>query len=108
MIDFRTVEFVVRLSADCRRRHRHSRIKNKIVSFSVQLEIYLQDKWWPVVRYDTAHGFAHRDFIHADGRIEKTPLFLHDYNEALIFSEEDLKNNWEMYRERFLKEAEHV
>jgi len=32
----------------------------------------------------------------------KTPLFNQDFNDALTFSESDLKTNWEHYRKRFL------
>jgi hypothetical protein len=61
------------------------------------------DQWHPIVRYDTAHGFAHRDLINRRGDVTKTPLFINDYNDALAFAESDLKANWEIYRERFLK-----
>jgi hypothetical protein len=33
--------------------------------------------------------------------ISKTPLFNQDYNDALTFAENDLKFNWEHYRQRF-------
>lgn len=101
----RSEEFIARLTNDCRRRHKHSHYKGKIVSFSVQLEMRHKNAWYPVIRYDTTHGFAHRDFIHPDGKVDKSALFLQDYNEALIFTEEDLKANWELYREKFLKEV---
>jgi hypothetical protein len=60
----------------------------------------------PVVRYDTAHGFTHRDTFRGDSRIEKTPLSIGDYSTALTFAELDLRSNWEPYRERFLKEVD--
>lgn len=101
----KTEEFVARLTDDCRRRHRHTHFKGRVISFRVQLEIYVKNKWYPVVRYDTTHGFAHRDFIHPDGHSEKTPIFAQHYNDALTFAEADLKDNWEFYRERFLKEV---
>lgn len=101
----KTEEFVIRLTLDCRRRHRHIHFKGRVISFSVQLEICFKDRWYPVVRYDTTHGFAHRDFIHPDGECEKTPIFVKDYNDALTFAEGDLKDNWEFYRERFLGEV---
>ena len=84
----RTEEFVVRLNTDCRRRHTHSHYKGKVVSFSVQLEVRFKNNW------------------HPGGKIDKTPLFLQDYNESLIFAEEDIKNNWELYREKFITEAQ--
>jgi len=43
--------------------------------------------------------------INIKGEIAKTPLFAEDYNDALTFAESDLKTNWEIYKERFLKEA---
>ena len=43
--------------------------------------------------------------INIKGEIAKTPLFAKDYNDALTFAESDLKTNWEIYKERFLKEA---
>ena len=84
----------------------HFKEKGKIVFFRIQYETKINEKWYPVVRYDTAHGFAHRDFIHFNGSIDKTSLFLQNYNEALIFAEDDIKNNWELYREKFLREAD--
>ncbi|MEW6425470.1 MAG: hypothetical protein AB1523_12155 [Bacillota bacterium] len=98
------IEYVLRLGTDDRYRHRHIREKRKIISFSVQYETMIENKWHPVVRYDTAHGFAHRDLFTRKGEVIKTPLFVHDYNSALAFAESDLKANWEMYKKRFLME----
>ena len=39
--------------------------RGQIEAFVVQLECsFSRDKWTPVVRYDTTHGFAHRDTMH--------------------------------------------
>jgi hypothetical protein len=102
--DLHEGEFVVVLSDDCRIRHYHNRIKSQILEFMVQLEISSKGKWKPVVRYDTAHDYAHRDIFHGDGKVEKIPLSFGDYNSALTFAELDIRSNWELYRERFLKE----
>jgi len=56
-----------------------------------------------VVRYDTAHGFSHRDQYDNRGTAIKTPLLAFNFNQALTFAEADLKANWTIYRERFLK-----
>lgn len=72
--------------------------------FRVQFETLIGGKWYPVVRYDTSHGFAHRDLINRKGEVRKTPIFIYDYNDALTFAESDLRANWEIYKERFLKE----
>jgi hypothetical protein len=41
----------------------------EIYSFVVQLECFWKGKWKPVVRYDTAHGFAHRDKMVPGNRV---------------------------------------
>lgn len=97
------VEYVIRLGKADRYRHQHIREKVRIVQFRIQLETLVDNRWYPVVRYDTAHGFAHRDLFNRNGEVTKTPVFIHDYNDALTFAESDLKTNWEMYKERFLR-----
>lgn len=94
------------MTEDTQLRHIHTHWKNEVTSFTVQLEAYIKNKWQPVVRYDTAHGFAHKDIVHSDGSIEKIPLYISSFKEALTFSDRDLKTNWRIYREEFLKEAE--
>jgi hypothetical protein len=72
----------------------------------VQLEVKLNDRWHPVVRYDTTHGFSHQDIYYRDGRVEKIPLGISDYNIAMTFAENDLKRKWDVYIQHFVKEAE--
>ncbi|MCF6147600.1 MAG: hypothetical protein E3K37_02970 [Candidatus Kuenenia sp.] len=54
------------------------------------------------MRYDTEHGFAHRDLLDREGNKKKTPLFAKDYNEVLTFAEYDIKSNWNSYKQAFL------
>lgn len=96
-------EFTIRLGPDDRLREHHVRSRGKIISFTVQYETFWKRKWIVVVRYDTAHGFSHRDQYDNRGRAIKTPLFALNFNQALTFAEADLKANWTIYRERFLK-----
>jgi len=99
----REVEYIIRLGGADRYRHKHVRRKGKIVYFSVQYETMIEEKWYPVVRYDMSHGFAHRDLMNIKAESVKTPLFMQDYDDALTFAESDLKINWELYKERFLR-----
>ena len=71
----------------------------------VQLETKINNEWYPVVRFDTAHGFSHQDFYHRNGQVDKIPLGINDYNTAMTFAENELKKNWEIYISRFIKEA---
>jgi hypothetical protein len=60
--------------------------------------------WLAVVRYDTAHGKAHRDIIHPSG--EQTKDWFEGYSvaEVLTIGQSDIMENWSSYRQRFLKE----
>lgn len=89
------------LTPSDRYRHTHTRFKGDVINFAVQYETKLREKWFPVVRYDTEHGFAHRDLLDISGNKQKTPMFTKDYNEALTFAEYDIKSNWKIYKQVF-------
>jgi hypothetical protein len=76
-----------------------NKILGRIVSFSVVL--INADEC--VSRYDTAHGYAHRDVL---GRKSGSPLDKVDYSmlqidEAFRYGREDLNTNYEKYYEYF-------
>lgn len=99
------VEYLAPLGTDGRRRVRHVRLRGQVIEFLVQYEVHVAGEWYPVVRYDTVHGFAHKDILHSTGTADKEALPFTDYNLALIYAENDLRKNWEKYREEFLKEV---
>lgn len=84
-------------------RIRISTEKGDVTSFTVQYETLIGNRWIPVVRYDTAHGQAHIDFLDLQGRkIGKRELgFFFPFNEALQWCLEDIDANWKLYKERF-------
>ncbi|MBI4787129.1 MAG: hypothetical protein HY782_08805 [Chloroflexi bacterium] len=87
-----------------RYRHHHVLEKNKLVEFRLQYEAYLDGKWHAVARYDSFHGFAHRDVMHPDGTETKTVFQNWDYHQVLTFGERDLKQNWVTYRRAYERE----
>ena len=91
------------LTPNDRYRHNHVRIKGAVVRFVVQYETRIGGEWLPVVRYDTRHGFAHRDVLDKRGNQQKTPIFVDGFNEALTFAEYDIRSNWKSYKQKFLK-----
>ena len=101
----KTIEYVTPLGFDGRRRTRHVRIDHKIIEFVVQYELKIKDTWYPVIRYDTAHGFAHKDVLFYKGDAKKETLPFDDLNLALTFAEKDLKDNWQKYKRQFLSEV---
>lgn len=102
---FRKTEFIKWLTYTSRIRHRHTQFKNQVTEFVIQLETNVRDKWYPIIRYDTTHGLAHKDIIHFDGSTEKSILGMSNYNIAMTFVEQDLKSNCEKYIEQFLEEV---
>jgi hypothetical protein len=75
-----------------------------IVEFRIQLEIFVKDEWHAVVRYDTAHGKAHRDVLHPNGSQSKDWFEGYAMEEVLTIGQKDILENWSAYRDRFVKE----
>ena len=86
-----------------RLRFRFYKEKGKIIDLVVQYEIFIEEKWKAVVRYDCSHGFFHRDIISPDGSKEKKVIDVPDLNYALLFARQDIEDRWEWYKEHFLK-----
>ena len=74
-----------------------------VLKFSIQLECLIDAQWSPVVRYDTAHGFAHCDRLHPYEPALKTRMPPQNYNHALQIAMDDLTRNWHVYRRRYQK-----
>ena len=94
--------YVLPVWIDARIRHYHRTERGRVVAFVVQLEVEERNEWRPVIRYDTAHGFGHIDRFTRQGKVTKERLSL-TREEALTRAERDIKQNWAVYRERFLK-----
>ncbi len=91
------------LSDKDRKRHEHTIDKGRVIGFVVQYEVLIKNEWNPVVRYDTAHGVAHKDLINPDGSKEKIFLGAADLNEALSLADKDVNENWERYKDRYFR-----
>ena len=78
------IEFIYPLSEDLEDMLRVSALKQKgkVIRFVVQYEALINDEWRPIIRYDTSHGFAHKDIIHYKGKEDKQPLYFQDFNMA--------------------------
>ncbi|MFN8495555.1 MAG: hypothetical protein U0350_48615 [Caldilineaceae bacterium] len=100
----RNVEFHRRLDDENVLRVRFSIEHGQVLEFMVQLECRFEEseRWVPVVRYDTAHGFAHCDRLHPYNATTKTAMATRDYNEALDVAMKDLALNWAEYRRIYI------
>lgn len=97
----RTISFEHSLASGVMTQVRITKERGHILSFMVRLECLVEAKWRPIVRYDTAHGFAHRDILKPDGTEEKQTIPVTGSNEALTYAQRDIKNRWRYYLERY-------
>lgn len=95
--------YVHMLTPTDRKRYQHLREGKRILGFVVQYETKIGDRRYPVVRYDTAHGVAHKDVLNHRGLREKVMLGETDYKEALNLADADIRENWTSYRAQFLR-----
>ena len=77
--------------------------QGKVIDVVVQYETQIKGQWKPVIRYDCAHGFFHRDIILPNGTKEKKAIAINDLETALSYAEQDIKDHWEIYREKYYK-----
>lgn len=105
--DITNRSWLVDLEPDVARlRCAYRRRRKRIVQFTVQIEALYAGQWQPVVRYDNAHGFCHRDTIHADGTLEKHPVYYGNANDTFTRAIDELRENWRDHYARFLRETE--
>jgi hypothetical protein len=89
--------------ASDRLRIRYDIDKGKVIDFVIQYESFINNKWVEIVRYDCAHGFFHRDEMSAKGEQVKTEIDIHNLNSAAQYAEQDLRDRWSWYKEKYLK-----
>ena len=94
--------YILPVSLDTRIRHYHRTEGGVVLKFTIQLEVETKGRWKAVIRYDTAHRYAHVDRFNLQGKRRKERLRL-SFGEALTRAERDIKQNWSTYRERFLQ-----
>lgn len=77
--------------------------KGKILDVVVQYESFIKNKWIAIIRYDCSHGFFHRDVLYPKEEREKQTINITNLKDALNYAEQDVKDRWEFYKERYLK-----
>ncbi len=75
-----------------------------VVSYVVKLLLREGKKYYEVIRFDSAHGCPHKDTIDEKGDvIRKTWFEFLDNPQGLDIAIKDIKDNYELYVERFKK-----
>lgn len=97
-------DYIVDFTPKDRKRFFIETRRGQVVRFVIQFETLIHKKWYPVVRYDTVHGYAHKDVLDRRGRvIEKVEMANMDYNKALQMANLDIDSNWGIYKQRLSK-----
>ena len=68
--------------------------KGTITDFLIQYEAFLIEKWHPIVRYNCAHGFFHRDLMKPNGDKVKKVIEMSGLNAAFTFARQDIEDRW--------------
>jgi len=98
-------EWILGLVLDeVRIRCRYRRRGNQVLDYTVQLEVWHNENWRAIVRYDNTHGFCHCDTIHPDGRQDKLPIYRGDAKSNFTWAIKELRATWQSQRARFLAE----
>ena len=95
-------QYLLLFDVDARKRHYHITEFGKIIKFVVQLEVRSGGPWKEVIRYDCSHDYVHKDCYNIKGQRKKIILNL-NYEDALILADEDINENWKIYREKYLE-----
>lgn len=77
--------------------------KNLLIDIVFQYESFLDNKWHPIVRYDCAHGYFHRDIIKPNGDKEKQSMNFENLKDAARYAEQDIRDRWEWHKELYLR-----
>ena len=85
----RKLEYFIILDNGDAIRVRRTIERGRVLDFTVQYEPYVEGKFRPAERYDSAHGQAHRDTLDWDGQeVAKTWLPRDmDLNEAFTYAD---------------------
>ncbi len=101
----RKIEFVSTLDKNDSDRLRVKLMVDKgdLLDVVFQYESFIDNNWVAIVRYDCAHGIFHRDVMQPNGDKEKHEVVIDNLKSAAKYAQQDIKDRWEWYKERFMK-----
>ena len=96
--------FIIRINNNVEIQVAFETIHGLIVDFVVKLILKKNGKHCEVIRFDSGHNCPHKDILSHGGKtIRKIWYELLDNKQALDLAIKDLKENYEIYIERFGK-----
>ena len=75
-----------------------------VINYVVKLLIRVDEKYYEIIRFDSAYGCPHKDTIDdKEEVVRKTWFESLDNKQGLDMAVKDIKDNYELYIERFTK-----
>ncbi|MFZ4854812.1 MAG: DUF7718 family protein [Desulfuromonadaceae bacterium] len=75
-----------------------------LITYVVKLVLKQDDGYHEIIRFDTAHDCPHKDILGIDGKVKRKVWFeMLENKQGLDIAVKDLKDNYEMYIERYMK-----
>jgi len=72
--------------------------------FLVQYEAWIEDRHYPVARYDASHGTGHQDLLDRNGdNVGKKWFPKLAFQDVVTLAHTDFKANWRRYRSEFIR-----
>lgn len=97
-------EYVLNLSENSKAYVRFSTSDGTVAEFVVKLLYSDKRGWQEILRYDNGHDCPHKDILDLEGNvIRKVWYDFLDNGQALTMAIADIKDNYEVYIERYKK-----
>lgn len=78
--------------------------KGDVKEFVIKLLCEFEEQWHEVIRYDSGHECPHKDILDTDGNVVRKVWYEYlDNSQALTMAISDIKDNYEFYKERYLR-----
>lgn len=75
-----------------------------LTRYVVKLVLKQSDGYHEIIRFDTAHDCPHKDILDPKGKVKRKVWFeMLDNKQGLDLAIKDIKDNYELYIERYLK-----
>ena len=77
--------------------------QGRVLKFVVRLVSKIDGQRYEILRFDTVHDRPHMDILDIKGKLYDKIWYDVDNNWALTMAIQDIRANYEAYRERFIK-----
>lgn len=97
-------EYTTDIAEDTRAYIYFSVTQGAVMTYVVKLLALFQEEWYEILRYDSGHDCPHKDILDIEGAVVRKVWYdFLDNGQALTMAITDIKDNHEVYKERYEK-----